>query len=719
MTVERDALEKKLRRLVDRVMLGGVVPFVGAGISQNARVNGSNLRPMVWFMAEALLKELRSCLDEHCSLAPGLAQSSAGASLDCGDLALKPSSVSNLPGRECATLRALLEGATQFLSDHGDIAECTALRRVCESRLAPPLSQLAEIGQLLWGVERVCDILRIDEFTELEPLPAHRYLAYLAREGLITEIITTNYDCCIERAYRCSFGPSLQSSADELDGETPAVIRGLEEYRRKSNRFFESPTGVRRPVLRLYKINGCASAYRETKRQVERHPSAESDQGLRREAARIILTERQLQSFRDEMWALDLFRDRARTRNLLFCGFGSEEPQVRHAALAITQEFQRTTGQGFTQDSARLPNAPWIAAFDQLSFYQTQILVGFVQAHVGENLGSDPLERISNLLGNCFLGHDGRLLGADEPRLSADRFLGAVFERTFCALIQQELAQGSLFDNWLRAQAPRTCRLWIDDLRRLTDALASADTMDDGNRGAHPEAAKALSCSSLLAPTDGDNPLRLWTWVWAIRYPHQATDPPPHWYLPISEEPLLILVTLLLLKSFLSEGAKPQLELSGNGVDFPLRDLAMRVRPIDQAGLEVTLSEDHPIAALRVYLVGEDAPIPKGLAREPRCSESSREYDYDQPRLLRRIAVPYARYSPQRLCIEQPSSDSRRVGTLHVGRVETVSASALIREADGPGALRESLLRLSACQRVEPRAKLTRMVRSPRGAAGD
>ena len=47
--------------------------------------------------------------------------------------------------------------------------------------------------------------------------------------------------------------------------------------------------------------------------------------------------ERQLQNWRERKWARDLFNDCLRSRTLVFSGFGSEEPQVRHTALQIAR----------------------------------------------------------------------------------------------------------------------------------------------------------------------------------------------------------------------------------------------------------------------------------------------------------------------------------------------------------------------------------------------
>ena len=207
------------------------------------------------------------------------------------------------------------------------------------------LDRLAEVCTWLGDPRSVCNALRIERFATLVPRPAHRYIAYLVREGLIDEIVTTNWDTCIEQALTCSFGPRVALRIDgESDGSPFHRIRRVDEYRRWGA-FRRRGRGRRRPVLRLYKINGCAAAY-------ERDAAAEAD--------RIALTERQLQGFRDNHWAADLFRDRARSHRLLFSGFGNAEPQIRHAVMALVQEFSAFP------DAARVPrHAPFVHVYGE------------------------------------------------------------------------------------------------------------------------------------------------------------------------------------------------------------------------------------------------------------------------------------------------------------------------------------------------------------------
>ena len=72
--------------------------------------------------------------------------------------------------------------------------ECEFVER-CSSA---SLDRLAEV--CTWNSDRrsVCKVLRIECFTTLVPRPAHRYVAYLVREGLVDEVVTTN----------CGFGSS-------------------------------------------------------------------------------------------------------------------------------------------------------------------------------------------------------------------------------------------------------------------------------------------------------------------------------------------------------------------------------------------------------------------------------------------------------------------------------------------------------------------------------
>lgn len=250
--------------------------------------------------------------------------------------------------------------------------------KACEEE---SLGKLAEIAQSLSkNAREVLEGINIGLFGTLSPSAAHRYMAYLVREGLIDEVITTNYDICLEDAYRQSFGDvcdsecphagngsqcefpfngrkhdSFYGNPEDCASEKEScsccpvknslqcryiryphcryfgVVHNLAEYRNYGARSV-TKNFPQAPVLRVYKINGCVREYIH-------HTFCCSDKEY---SPRILLSERELQEFGKEAWAGDLLKDRARSRALMFVGFGSDEPQVRHNVLTLMEEFQES-----------------------------------------------------------------------------------------------------------------------------------------------------------------------------------------------------------------------------------------------------------------------------------------------------------------------------------------------------------------------------------------
>lgn len=620
-------LQERWGRLLDRLLDGGVLPFVGAGISYAARVPGSaSCQPT----PEWMCGRLRQSLDED--LIPGDPPDSSDPA---------------------AVLWELRHGAR-----------------------SSSLGWLAQLGALLWGPREVCEVLQIDRFAELEPLPVHRYLAYLAREGLITEIISTNYDCCIETAFRRSFG-------EEDAGAAVATIRNLEEYRRHAGkRYVKGPDGVRRPVLHLFKINGCAETYRQAKRQAQSFPTVEHDRAWHAAADRIILTERQLQNFRGEHWAEELFRDRARRHNLLFCGFGSEEPQIRHAALALISEFH-TDNAGYAamapQAAARLPNAPFIAVYRFPTYYQIQILTAFVHAHCGSiGRGLGPVQVADPLLHNVFRGPD---VAAADPEssagtatLDADTFFCALFEDAFLGLFERALGQQSVLFVWLRelTHLPKT---WLQ-------AVTGKFSPPPPRCALVPSSRRPIS-RALLDPISPEKPLPLWQWLWAMRYPARAEQPPADWYLPLEEDALLLPLTLVLLCSLASGATDPE----PVGHPQPVANLGLCVDARCAAG--------SGARSVTVYLIEEGVGLPR--TGPPRG------------RLVRHIAVPSARAMDLSGRWDKRTEDPAGIKHLLVGRRDVISAKDVVRIAVKPDKVAGVLCDAFAAAR--PRRSAARLTR--------
>ncbi len=189
-------------------------------------------------------------------------------------------------------------------------------KRIPKPSKSDSLARVAELAIRVHGYAKTCQTLKIPSWADKAPAPAHRYLAMLAADGMIDEIISTNYDCCIEKAWKGlgrNDGPFVITNSMELNGSRP---------RWNGSRLY------------LYKINGCAA-------NLKRAMGNGSD---KEEAAaeKILLTDTQLQGFgkRDERrWVRDLLRDRTRSRTLLLSGFGSDEPQVWHVIRLILEEL--------------------------------------------------------------------------------------------------------------------------------------------------------------------------------------------------------------------------------------------------------------------------------------------------------------------------------------------------------------------------------------------
>ena len=283
--------EKRFQRLLKRFIRGEAVPFLGAGVSASAEfatpVDGDPRPTSVAWMRDALITKLDEVLSGN-------------------------DTRRDQRSRRLRLVLAALVGPDK-MREPGDLVEACAN--------VTDLGRVAEVVGWVIGEEAVQKVIGLDLLTKLEPCLGHQYLAYLAREGLVTEIITTNFDTCLEKAYRRTFGP-----LEQVDGNPccPAVVCRLPEYRQYGGKLWERIGGQQRPVLKLYKINGCAE---------QRQPKGPTEDGC------IQLTERQLHSFRKQPWTEHLFCDRARCRSLVFNGFGSDEPQIRHTVLTLCEEF--------------------------------------------------------------------------------------------------------------------------------------------------------------------------------------------------------------------------------------------------------------------------------------------------------------------------------------------------------------------------------------------
>jgi len=292
------------------------------------------------------------------------------------------------------------------------------------------LGKLCEVLQY-YGIsfEKIVKELEISKLAKLEPTPAHYYIAFLVRETLVNEVITTNYDCCMERALHYVANEKPEPKAEEK--KRAFSIYNLATYRAYgSRRLFPYNADT---ILRVYKINGCADAL------ARKEASPES----------ILLTEKQLQHMDDRAWARDLLKDRIRSRTIVFSGFGSEEPQIRFTVLRLLEEFSEDYS---NQGKHSSENHIWFQVYKTSTFSQMQILYGYLENERKNGLSFETASK------KCIFTGDDResifkLLGENpgennKEKLPADIFWKVIFLLVFLALVNRYTNPESNFWKW-------------------------------------------------------------------------------------------------------------------------------------------------------------------------------------------------------------------------------------------------------------------------------
>jgi len=437
------AVGSKVDHLVNACLNGHLMPFLGAGMSYGARLAGSALpkRYNSGTMPETrtLTENMLSAHDE----APLLAKASDWSR-----------------------------------AEHKRIKEHNPLSFADAAQLFIDLHPEGDIG--LYAPEGPLDI-RL--FTSLAPTSAHRHIAWLVREGLFSEVISTNYDCALEKAYAESFGETFCPETDVLAGSQRskffAAVDRREAYRDHANKSQDLRwNGIPTTFLRLYKINGCAVAY-----------SREKDE--KKKASTLVITERHLQSFDLRKWAEDLFRDRFRCRTMVFSGFGAEEPQIRFTALRVMEEFS-----GSPDGPSVNPPHCFIQEFrPTLSASQLQIAKEATRPR--ENL-PDPFRAV---------------FSSTAP----NAFWSRLFKSVLPVLIARRLERSIVF-TWLREH---------DDKRRpMSRAIAHSLQQKLSVNKAHTHEVSAWLSGFLV----GEETLLLMQLAWRVRQSLSMTLSPPAGY---------------------------------------------------------------------------------------------------------------------------------------------------------------------------------------------
>lgn len=508
--------KEKFERLVDRFVNGKIVPFLGAGVSYNAaKKNGENSERKGdpnWGKTSTWQEQLRK---EICQL---VKKNSMRADNKRFEWFCKPKAF-------CEERRKKFddESATEISPTQ---CEKLSLGQLCEIYIWL-LKNNASHKNVDGQISLVRDVLKIEELANLNPCDAHYYVAYLAREGLIDEVITTNYDTCLERAYDSTWPQPIG------EDKRASVIVDNEDYRKKVPRH-----GT--PSLKIYKINGCAEKLKNdcndqqktccSDENINGYTGPDQQNIQTRPEHTILLTERQLQDWRERQWARDLFRDRLRSRTIVFSGFGSDEPQVQHTVLQVIEEFQLSKSQKKNGNWWELLNSPFIAGYeDYLSFSQLQILSAYIQAHSDYcNILDEAYTK------SAFTAEDLPLLkdSEEQKKLPADLFWKRVYQGVFKELLKKYCHHNSAAVAYLSGTIPGAAILFTQMLERFAPETAPF--------GAYP----------LLLTIDKNKKVTpLSRMVWHVM---NSGNPPEGWYASLKDYPVTIPLILFLI--FLATG---------------------------------------------------------------------------------------------------------------------------------------------------------------------
>ena len=479
-----DLLDARIERLVEQVLRGRCLPFLGAGISQGApgvfepglaaglTLNAGKIAARLAELLLAWLDGREGSREDH-PFERLLAHTSRHDRRE-----LPEGGWSWSPQR---SVDRLLDGSGSRRSEPADVrGRVPGDLHAAIGEAWPEVPPLGEVAELCWstiGPTKTVEALRLELWREhFSPTAAHHYLAILIREGFITELLETNYDPFVERAVEETYGRD-----PERRGSPASVIHDLQTYRRFIGALRRD--GSDDELVRVVKLNGCGEAWAEAKRA----SGPDSAARLERASLAIGLTEEQLQGWPGKSWARDLLQVRTRSASLFFVGFAGADPLVRHHVLAVLREFRESDpGDDRRDDSPgwwERPNAPFMMEYkNALNFAQFQLLRAFRDAHVRDGAPAE-VHR------NAFLGDDGpgvrRRLGRDPGGevLPADDLLALVAARaTERHLCDRVLSRSSALHAY------------------LLGALQ------------HPESALALLRQALRAPVD-DGPTLWTTWT--------------------------------------------------------------------------------------------------------------------------------------------------------------------------------------------------------------
>jgi SIR2-like domain len=176
----------------------------------------------------------------------------------------------------------------------------------------------------------------------------HFVLAWLAHEGLLPVVVSTNYDLLLEGAFRLA---GMEPKVAEVERTHPLepdapMCEDLRWNRRLQNftpisdatQFFSYGDGYQSALI--LKIHGCVYRYRY---------ELQTPNSWRNVLPTMVFTFREVQNWREDSWSRDYLQSLLRTRTVAFAGYSTADPVIHDTFRSVYEEMARYRQRRYSQ----------------------------------------------------------------------------------------------------------------------------------------------------------------------------------------------------------------------------------------------------------------------------------------------------------------------------------------------------------------------------------
>jgi hypothetical protein len=262
----------------------------------------------------------------------------------------------------------------------------------------------------------------------------HLAIGRLAKEGLVTELMTANIDCLHEAG--CEAVGMCRIDEGEPKDEQALRFPWTDAYRVVHDGHNHAALLPSRNLFTIHKIHGCVDVARKTVSEQQAHncnwyEATHTCETLSQERFNMVFTYRELLNWRRDNWARDLFADRVRNHHVVFTGFAVADA-VSHATFREVFEEVLPPSARVEQHQGTSPSVTLVAASSEQPFGSTSgdIPITSLRAQVISK-GLNPQGRSALLAANQFDPLlSNRQFANGSTREDLDRLFRQIYEST-------------------------------------------------------------------------------------------------------------------------------------------------------------------------------------------------------------------------------------------------------------------------------------------------